>query len=192
MTKIMEFFKKNSWIWIVIIVFVAIVGDYYLQKVRLQPSTTPTPIAQTASFKSIVPGISSESDLNKALGTPLKTTTQGGQTIDEYKSTSQYRNTIAIIQNGKVYLIKEVVSATDTTKADYITNTYGVAPNVLYENSPNSTFNLYVYPANGIAYLGHKDGTLQEIWYFQPTTIDNFKTLWASDYLTSPSTRILQ
>lgn len=191
MRKIFNFFKKYSWIWIIIVVIIAIIGDVVLtQNKRSTPP--PTPIAKRASFKDITPGISSEADLNKVLGTPIRTNIQGDQKVDEYKSTSQFRNHIAVIQNGAVSLIKEMISATDTTKANLITNIYGQAPYILYEKFPNSTFRLYVYPANGIAYLGHEDGTLQEIWYFVPTTIENFQITWASEYLFSPPTEQLQ
>lgn len=177
--------------WIIVIVLIAIIGDAILTS-RQKASISPTPVPQIASFKNITPGVSSEADLNKVLGTPIKTTVQGNTKTDEYKSTAQFRNSIAIIQNGTVFLIKEVISATDTTTASSITSVYGAAPYTLYEKFPNSTFRLYVYPANGIAYLGHTDGTLQEIWYFVPTSIENFETTWASDYLTSPPTEQLQ
>lgn len=191
MRKIFEFFRKHSWMWVIVVVILAIIGDAYLTRVQ-KPVATPTPVAQVATFRNITPGVSSVSDLNKIWGSPLKSTTANGQTTDEYKSTSQSRNSIAIVQSGTVYLIREIISATDTQKASDITSVYGAPPYTLYQKFPNSYFNLYVYPSNGIAYLGHSDGTLQEIWYFPPTTIENFQSTWAPDYLTSPPTEQLQ
>ena len=192
MNKVREFFKKYSWTWIIVVVAVAIIGEAYLQRSKTTPTAKPTPVARIATYKEIVPGVSSEADLNKILGTPLKTTINGSEKIDEYKSTSELRRHIAIIQSEKVVFIKEIVSAHDTTKASDITSIYGTASNILYTKYPNSTFNLYVYPSNGIAYLGHKDGTLLEIWYFQPTTITDLLSTWGVDYSTSPSSEILQ
>lgn len=193
MKKVIDFIKRNSWIWIVVVVAAAYIGDLYLQK-KLNPQVgpTPTPVAQIASFKSITPGISTELDLNKILGTPVKTVISGNEKIDEYKSTSELRLHSAIIENGKVVFIKEIISANDTTTASSITDIYGKAQNILYSKLPNSTFNLYAYPSNGIAYLGHADGTLLEIWYFQPTTVDNLLQTRATDYSLTPSTEILQ
>lgn len=194
MQKIRNFLKKYNWIWIVFIVLVAYFGDLYLQKSqRKNISPTPTPNMQAASYKSVVPGISTEADLNKVLGTPVKTTINGSQKIDEYKSTSELRLHGAIIENGKVVFIKEIVSAHDTLTTKNITDVYGNAANVLYNSKfPNASFNLYVYPPNGIAYLGHVDGTLLEIWYFAPTTIGDFTSRWAQDYSPTPSTEHVQ
>jgi len=190
MQKIVSFFKKYAWVWIIIIVLIAIVGDAYLTREKNVPSASPTPAPKTASYKDIIPGVATEEELNKILGTPLRTTIDGSEKTDEYKSTSELRHHIAIIQSGKVVFIKEIVSAHDTIKSPNIVSIYGTAPNILYNKYPNSTFDLYVYPANGIAYLGHKDGGLLEIWYFQPTTIGNFITTWGKDYSLSKSTEV--
>lgn len=192
MNKFKAFVKKYFWVFVLIIVVFSIVGDAYLQRKDGQAQPTPTPIAQKASYKSITPGVSTESDLTKLLGTPLKTTINGAEKTDEYKSTSELRRHVAIVQGEKVVFIKEIVSAHDTTKASDIISIYGASSNTLYTKYPNSTFNLYVYPSNGISYLGHKDGTLLEIWYFQPTTITSFLSTWGTDYSTTPSTEILQ
>lgn len=176
----------------IVLAAILYIVNLFLKGSSLTPIPTPTSITQRASYKDIVPGLSSEADLKKSLGTPLKTTTSELGIIDEYKSTSELRHHIATIKNEKVVFFKEIVSAKDETTSTNVTNIYGVAPNILYSKSPNSTFNLYVYPSNGIAYLGHSDGTLLEIWYFEPTTIDNFINLWGKDYLTSPSTEIVQ
>lgn len=192
MDKFRAFVKKYFWVFIFIIVIVSVIGDAYLQSRSKQPKPTPTPVAQRASYKSIVPGVSTEADLTKLLGTPIKTTINGSQKTDLFKSTSELRNHIAIVQGENVSFFKEIVSAHDTTTAKDIIDIYGAPPNTLYSKLPNSTFNLYVYPANGIAYLGHTDGTLLEIWYFQPTSIGEFITTWGTDYSFQPSTEVLQ
>jgi hypothetical protein len=193
MKKIINFFKKNSWIWIIVVVLIAIIGDVYLQRV-LNPevTSTPTPVPKIASYKSVIPGVSTEDFLNEVLGTPVKTTIDGNKLLNEYKSTSELRFHSAVIENGRVIFIKEIVSSRDSTKASSVMESYNSAPNTLYSKSSNASFDLYVYPTNGIAYLGHKDGTLLEIWYFEPTTIGNFLNTWGSDYSTQPSQEILQ
>lgn len=170
--------------WILIIVIAAIVGDALLTKTQ-KVSPSPTPAPQRATFRDITPGISNEADLSKMLGTPLKSTTNNGITTDEYKSTSPVRNSIGIIENGKVSLIRQIVGSSENITADSITNIYGKAPEILYNKAPNSVFRLYVYPSNGIAYLGHSDGTLLEIWYFVPTTIEDFISKWGQNYQTN-------
>lgn len=190
MKKIIELFKKYSWIWIVIIVLVSIFSDIYIQKIKNVPLVSPTPISKIASYKNIIPNISTEEDLNKILGSPLKTIIKNTEKTDEYMSNSELRRHTALIQNEKVIFFKEIISASDTTRANDIISIYGLAPNILYSKYPNATFDLYVYPLNGISYLGHKDGGLLEIWYFEPTTIEGFMSKWASDYsLTKPDNK---
>jgi len=59
---------------------------------------------------------------------------------------------------------------------------------VLYSQAPNASFDLFVYPANGIAYLGHSDGTILEIWYFPPVeNIDMFIENYGQGYGKEPS-----
>ena len=184
MRKLFDFIKRHSWIWVLIIVLIAVIGDSLLSS-QQKTSPSPTPIPQKATFKDVVPGISNESDLNKVLGTPIKSTTNNGVTTDEYKSASPVRKSIGIIENGKVSLIKQIIGSSENITADSVTNIYGKAPEILYSKAPNSVFRLYVYPSNGIAYLGHSDGTLLEIWYFVPTSIENFMTQWGQDYQTT-------
>ena len=83
-------------------------------------------------------------------------------------------------------LIKEIVNSNDNIDASFVTNSYGIAPNMLYEDLSNSVFNLYVYPQNGIAYLGAADGTLKEIWYFQQTKLDDFIKNWGTGFSIDP------
>jgi hypothetical protein len=192
MRKIFEFIKKYWLVIMVVLAAILYVINFFLKGQAPTIAPTPTQVAQTASYNNIFPGVSTESDLNKSLGAPLKTTISGNIKTDEYKSTSELRHHIAIIQGEKVSFIKEIVSAHDTTTATSITNIYGKAPKILYGKSSNSTFNLYIYPSNGIAYLGHADGTLLEIWYFQPTSFEDFVSKWGQDYSTTPSTEVVQ
>ncbi len=191
MKKFIAFAKKHSWVWIIVVVIVSIVGDAIITQ-KNKPVPTPTPVPKVADYKSVIPGISTESDLNKILGTPVKTTIDGNRKLDEYKSTSELRLHNAVIENDKVIFIKEIISSYDTTKSSDLTSLYGEPPVKLYSKFPNASFYLYVFPSNGIAYLGHTDGTLLEIWYFIPTTIQEFLSKWATEYSTSPPTEVVQ
>jgi hypothetical protein len=186
MNKIVPFLKKYWWAVIIFIVSVSYVGFGYLRTPGQTPVATSStsPVSQIATFGSIRPGYNTENDLSKILGTPLSQSSSSGQLNLNYKSTSinSDRQDSAVVQNGKVIFVKEIVPSTDKRDASSITSIYGTASDILYSKLPDSSFNLYVYPANGIAYLGHPDGTLQEIWYFQPTTIQNFLVTWGRDY----------
>ncbi|MEK7169014.1 MAG: hypothetical protein AAB778_03315 [Patescibacteria group bacterium] len=148
-------------------------------------SVTPTPISnkQTASYKNITAGEQfNENKINELIGYPVNSTISGEIKTNNYRSSNEYRNNELKIKKGKVNFIREVVNPDDNKKADDIRNIYGIADYVLYEKESNSFFNLYVYLKNGIAYLGHEDGTILEIWYFEPTTLENFIENYASNY----------
>jgi hypothetical protein len=157
-----------------------IINSLLKSPITVNPS--PTPVSKIATFGTIVPGTSTESDVSNVWGRPISTNEEGSQKISEYKSSNQYRFNQATFTNGTATLIKEIVNSNDNKDVGSITSVYGVAQNVLYEKLPSSVFNLYVYPQNGIAYLGAKDGTLKEIWYFQPTTIESFMTDWGQNF----------
>lgn len=190
MQKIKAFVRKYFWLLFVILTVVAYFANLAL---REKPEVKPTPAPIKANFRSsITPGVSSEADLNKVLGNPVRSTTADGQKTNEYRSTSELRLHDAVIVDGKVIFVKEVVSAHDVLDSSTIIGIYGEPPNVLYDPSPNAVFNLYVYPSNGIAYLGAEDGTLLEIWYFIPTSFADFQSRWAKSYLISPPTEQFQ
>lgn len=193
MGKIVNFIKRY---WVLILVALAVVLiliDRIITPKTPTPPVTSTPTStRIAEYKSIKLGKSTLDEINKLLGFPVGQSEEGGKITAEYKSSSKYRNNIVIVQNGVATLIKEIVTATDNKKSQDITNEFGVAPYRLYSQELSATFDLYVYPANGIAYLGHEDGTLLEIWYFQPTDIDNFTTTWANGYSTEKSNKIPQ
>lgn len=146
-------------------------------------SVSPTPVSnQVARFGEILPGQASIDKVNELLGSPLKTTKTGEKVALDYKTRNQYINHQVIAENNIVRLIKEAVIIGDDKNADTIKEIYGTVPEILYEQAPYSVFNLYVYPGNGIAYLGHEDGTILEIWYFEPTTLSDFIAKWAPNF----------
>jgi len=180
MRKILSAIKKYWFITLVLIGIVFYIVNLFIKS----PSSniSPTPIAKIASYGSLTPGVSSQNQVNASLGKPVDTKTINNQIVSDYKSTSQNRFHQVTFTNGVATLIKEVVTSTDSIKSDLVTSTYGVAPYLLYNENTNNAFNLYVYPASGVAYLGHTDGTVLEIWYFQPTTIDDFIKNWGSGF----------
>lgn len=153
--------------------------------------SVPKPIDKIASFKEIVPGETSLEEVNRLLGNPTSATTSGNITISDYKSSNEYRKHQVETENGNVLFVKEVVNMTDKINAEEIRKIYGIAPYILYEKSHQNPFDLYVYPSNGIAYIGHEDGTVSEIWYFKTTTINNFISQWGSNYSKEPSEETL-
>lgn len=187
MKKILNFIKKHWFLFLLILT-----SAFYFVNLSIKgpPETNPNvsqaPIVKVATFGTLTPGSSTANDVAKVLGSPIDTKTTDGTTTNQYKSTNQYRFHVVTFANGVAILIKKVVNSGDNITSDPIRSTYGVAPNLLYNKLNNNPFNLFVYPAAGIAYLGHEDGTMLEIWYFQPTTIDDFIKNWGSGFSKTP------
>ena len=140
-----------------------------------------------ADYKSIVPGITTKEQVLSKLGNPVKKT----DNLLEYHSNNPNYNNQIQIEEDKVSFIKEYISLADNRNSKQITQVYGEPKNILYGPDANSGFFLYVYPENGIAYIGHStSGLLLEIWYFPPTNIDNFMKKYAQEY--SEKTKIIQ
>lgn len=174
MRKILNF-VRDYWL---LILFILIIILFIANKILgVTTPTSPTPIPAStgvANFKTILPGSTTQDSVNEILGFPVKTEEKDGVTISEYSSTNQYRNHVVTFENGVAVLIKEMVISKEEKTADSVINQFGKAPYILYDQDPTAVFNLYVYPGNGIAYLGGETGTLLEVWYFKPTTIDSF------------------
>lgn len=192
MKKIFNFIKNN---WLVILVILSLLLTI-INKIIKGPASnrvveiTPTP-STTINYKAITPGKTSLDEAESILGSPLKQTQNGDTILAEFASTNKYRNNFIYAQKGTVVLIKEMVIVGDpqeARKAKDITSVLGTAPFRLYRQEPQSFIDLYVYPSNGIAYLGGEDGSLSQIWYFKPTTIEDFSYNWAQGYSSDPFT----
>lgn len=170
--------KARAWI-IILVLFVALVLIFsFFSLKKAPPAPSPSPVG--ASYKELAPGASTRADLERVLGPVIDQTEEG---LLLFKSTNPNLPHEVVMSEDTVAFIKEAVTAQDKKTSDEITQKYGAAPYVLYGPGSMSGFNLYVYPDKGIAYLGHsKEAVLLEVWYFQPTSIDNFKSRWAKEY----------
>lgn len=180
MNKFSLFIKKFWFIPLVLVVAIIYIANLLVQTPKNKP--TPTLSAKAPTFKTITPGISTVDQVNSSLGKPIDTKSENNSIVSDYKSKSVNRFHQITSTNGTVTLIKEAVTFDQNIKSEYITNEYGDSIYILYPKSNYQYFDLHVYPSNGIAYLGHPDGTVSEIWYFQPTTIDNFLKTWGTNY----------
>jgi hypothetical protein len=160
--------------------------DDLIQKIEdvTQPTSTPKPLASHGpSWNSITPGISSKENIKNQLGEPIKESKGDFETLLTYQSSSATRSHKIYLENQKTIMTKEIVTKTDNKKVGNITEEYGEPPRVLYGSESINGYNLYIYPEEGIAFIGNtKSGTLLEIWYFIPSTFSNFKSKWAVGY----------
>lgn len=187
MQKIKELLQKKPILKTVLVFLVITLGFIFFNQTKEKKVTVPTQTStssEIATFEGISPGTAfNEDEINEKLGFPVSTKEEkDGVEVSDYRSTNEYRNNQLKIQNGTIKFIREVVNLDAKKSSEDIIKTFGISTYVLYNKDSSSVFDLYVYPNNGIAYLGHEDGTLLEIWYFQPTDINNFIETWATNY----------
>lgn len=166
---------------LVALIFIIVVINKDKTSKKVVPST------EAPAYKNLQPGKSSGSDIINSLGQPVESSTSGATTTFEYPSSNPNFNDQYKIKEDSLELIKQIVSSKDDIKISDINNAYGDYENVLYKSSSHSGFNLYIYPSKGVAYYGHQgSGIVLEIWYFQPTTFDEFKASFSEGYSENP------
>jgi hypothetical protein len=168
--------NKKSFI-IILLVGIAILTIYFIFSKR---STPPAQNTTAPSFQSIEAGINTPKDVVAKLGEPLSSSTES---LLEYKSKNPNLNNSFTIENNKVVFIREIIGETEAKTSTDIIAQYGGPEYVLFGPNSVNGFNLYVYPKIGLAYIGHvTDPALLQIWYFEPMSLDQFISKWASDY----------
>jgi len=138
---------------------------------------------QAVDLSWVLPGKTSKDEVISKLGTPIKDDLTTNNETLYYNSTSKTRNNQIILEDESVVLVKEMISYLDSKKVSSITTSYGISTDSLFGPDSAGGNKLYIYPDKGIAYIGDpKFDTLEEIWYFVPTSIEKFKETWALGY----------
>ena len=182
MMKTLNFISKHK----IVVIFVFISIMIMVLGSGLSRNKQELPKAG-ATYKSLSPGISTKNEVNERLGNPISENPQGQLIITDYASNSETRPNQVVYDNQVVQFIKEIISYKDSKTVDDIKKEYGEAEIVLYGHGSVSNYNLYAYPNKGVAYIGNDyTSDLLEVWYFQPTTIEEFRSTWAPEYSTTP------
>lgn len=133
-------------------------------------------------WSSVKPGLTKE-EMARILGQPLSESTNKDQTVSQYKSDSPTRNNIVTFQKGTSQIIRRIITSHDVDTVDTMIRLYGEPKYTLYGSDADAGFYLYIYPDKGVAYIGNPiNKDLLEIWYFQPTSFEEFRKQFAPDY----------
>lgn len=172
--------KKKVLIVFAIILVIIVVTSFLLSRRGEKEVETPPLDTTGESYKGVTPGESTKEDVIEKLGDPLSITNED---LFIYKSNNPNIPNQVYFEKNSVGLVKEIIAPEDKRSTEEITSKLGEAKYVLYGEDAGVGVYLYVYPEKGLAYLGHYQQTeLFEIWYFQPTSFNNFKTKWAPEY----------
>lgn len=175
---------------IVILTPLIIIAAIFLIKNRPPTDQQNNLTGQQADFNSLLPGKSTNKEVKKVLGDPLEINDTESILFYVYESTNPNINhEIELNKNdNKIKLIREIVSPIDNKNTEEIITKYGKT-NLIYYDKTQTGYSipgsfLYIYPNNGLAYVGHPGSTVMvEVWYFEPTDIDTFLETYAKDYI---------
>lgn len=164
---------KSEWI-LLLLAFVAI-GIFslalFFRPRQPPPKTTPSQIPWQ---KTIFAGQTTTSQLTNTLGQPAKVENNQDKIIYDYSTPNQYRPNQVEIQGDTVYLIKEQVLESQRAKLnDYILY-YGPPQAQIFGQHGTFAPGNFWGEKGLLVFAGNQEGIVIEIWYFQPTTLEDF------------------
>lgn len=144
-------------------------------------------LPNVSTYKELTLGKSTRNEVVNNIGVPDKEYVEGDETHLEYNSLNPNLNDQFLIVNDSLAFIKKIIVIQDKIKVQDLKIKYGNPEYILYGPGSSIGLKLFIYPSKGIAYIGFENkGYLTEIWYFEPTDIDNFKTRYADNYSETP------
>lgn len=150
------------------------------KKVIIKP--IPTTIS-TAEYKGLIPGSSTKDEVIEKLGTALNAKIEDSKETYEYRSSNQNFNSKVVIVNDKLSYLKLIYTMSDNIKYTDFINKYREPEKVLYGSDYSVGYILNSYPNIGLAFLSHKkSGNVREVWYFIPTSLEDFIRNYAPGY----------
>ena len=165
-------FLKTHWR---LIIFVPIIVSVliFLIFIRFLRGQTPQEEPRGLSWNGIYAGTTKE-ELESKLGQPLKIEGQDGDTLYSYPSTNQYRPHQVELSQNTISIIKEQIIGNEKGTLQNYIDSYGQPGSKVY--GQHGTFapgNLWGQQGI-IVFANDLEGTIVEIWYFQPTTLEEF------------------
>lgn len=144
----------------------------------------PAPVPSAPSWNGITPGQTTTQKLPELIGTPEPKETVNDQTTYDVQRQGGGPPHEIITQDGTVGLVKDRVLSGNIS---LFKQKYGAPEGEYWGEHQSVGFKTYVWPKNGIAAVAHAvDGSLYEVWYFQPTTLQAFLSTWGKGLTTEP------
>lgn len=138
------------------------------------------------SFKDLAPGKSTETEVAKSLGQPVrKEQNQKGTTLVFASGLGKQPINVTVDPSKTVRLIIEPVSP--NVRFGSLVSGLPAPDATLYGDFARLGFSLSVYLSSGTAILANpQTEEVKERWYFAPTTLGEFKTNFAPAYRDQP------
>lgn len=180
---------KNYWLFTLLafIVAVLIFMTFVVKKPSPPSVPLPSPTETPPVWQGISPGETSESELKKKLGEPLKESQKEGQKIIEYSSKYEFYPHKIYTQNQTVALIKEQVTYEQNLNLESYIKQYGNPPLIMYEKNLGAAYPLNIFLNQGLAVAAHLvSGRVIEVWYFNPMGETEFINSFGKELTQSP------
>ncbi len=185
MLNIIIFIKRFWYIFVFIFLVLMLVIFVVLQNKKISTISGPSPSPQLTSYKNVIPGKTTLEELKSQLGSPVEISNQGNLQI--YKYPSQFTNYPSqfFVSSDKVNFVIEPVKYEEKRNIQDYLNEFGQPDKKLYNPNLGPAIPGYLYLSKGVIAFAHDaDGTLIEVWYFEPTTLANFMNTWGKDLVT--------
>ncbi len=130
--------------------------------------------------------ITKASDVEKLLGKPTSTEKIELGEYYNYPSAYEVLPQQVLIRDGVVALIKQRI-APDAPNYQSLVNSLGKEDFIQYTPFGGEIYPLYVYPSKGLALARDESGDALEIWFFSPTTAEDFKNTFGKENFDTPS-----
>lgn len=172
-----SFFRKYWYVSLFVFAFVLLV---IAQVLRL---LTPPPPLQTNSWNGITPGRSTLSQLDQQFGLPIQTQQSQLGTVLSYQSEfPTLPHQVVVDQENTVQFIKEYIPYSPDLKIDQYIQQFGQPDLELIEPEAGEAARAYVFLSQGLVIVAHvTDGTIEQRWYFTPTTESAFLQSWGQE-----------
>jgi hypothetical protein len=176
--------SRNTWSdffssqWFVILLITAFFITVISLIIRaLLPEEIPV---QENTWNSITPGFSNYEQLVEQMGPPLDSVeTEDGFKLDYQSDFLAIPNQVITDKTGTIEFIKEYLLYDPNHVLKTYKDLYGEPDLVLFEEENSSAIKANVFLEEGLVILAHiTDGTVEQKWYFVPTTQDLFLASW--------------
>ena len=135
-----------------------------------------------SSWRGVVPGKDKAEGLVNKLGAPRRQTFEDGKLALEYVRGEELES-LVYIQNNTVDLVRDYSSR--DKKLAVFKNEFGRPEGEFYGPHAAAGFKVFVFASDGTAAIAKPDtGTVIEVWYFEPTSLQNFLSRWGTNFTT--------
>ncbi len=166
-------FYKKYWV-IILLAFIAtsllIIKLVFIK----EPTQAPPQTQQVEVYKGVIPGKTTAKDLSAIFGAPdPKESDFANNTLVYPRKEGGPPDEAIMDDNQTLALMKE--RSLSGNLNDYV-NKYGTPEKEYFGEHATTGYKTYVWATKGLAVVaGSADGIIYEVWYFAPTTLEDFK-----------------